>query len=337
MFSRHVSRELAAYADRELGNAVEVERHIGQCALCRAEFEQVQFGMAMVEHLPSVEAPAAIWASIEAALEEKPREKTIWRWAFAAAVLLTVAGIAYWRAPVVQWDVIRLDGTPIVGAKHISGTGKIAVGEWIRTDSASRAGIKVGDIGTVEVEPNTQVRVVAAKAGEQRLALARGEIRAKILAPPKLFFVDTAAGTAVDLGCEYSLNSDENGVGLLSVTKGWVSFQWEGLESLVPAGASCRLRGRIGPGIPYFDDAPEALKQALDRNGDLSIILAGSRVRDTLTLWHLLARVKPDERERVYDRIAALTPIPAGVSREQALKLDPETLKHWREELAWTW
>jgi len=173
MFSRHVSRELAAYADRELGNAVEVERHIGQCALCRAEFEQVQFGMAMVEHLPSVEAPAAIWASIEAALEEKPREKPIWRWAFAAAVLLTVAGIAYWRAPVVQWDVIRLDGTPIVGAKHISGTGKIVVGEWIRTDSASRAGIKVGDIGTVEVEPNTQVRVMAAKADEHRLALAR--------------------------------------------------------------------------------------------------------------------------------------------------------------------
>jgi hypothetical protein len=39
----------------------------------------------------------------------------------------------------------------------------------------------------------------------------------------------------------------------------------------------------------------------------------------------------------VYDRITALTPVPAGVTREQALKLDPETLKHWKEELAWTW
>jgi hypothetical protein len=125
----------------------------------------------------------------------------------------------------------------------------------------------------------------------------------------------------------------------LSVTKGWVSFQWEGLESLVPAGASCRLRGRIGPGIPYFDDAPEALKEALERNGDsaLSTILAESRIRDTLTLWHLLSRVNPEERERVYDRMAALTPIPAGVSRQQAMKLDPETLRHWKEELAWTW
>jgi hypothetical protein len=56
-----------------------------------------------------------------------------------------------------------------------------------------------------------------------------------------------------------------------------------------------------------------------------------------LTLWHLLSRVEADDRARVYDRIAALTPVPAGVSRERALKLDPETLKRWIHELAWTW
>jgi len=172
----------------------------------------------------------------------------------------------------------------------------------------------------------------------------RGEIRAKISAPPRLFFVDTASGTAVDLGCEYALNTDEDGFGMLRVTKGWVSFQWKGLESLVPAGASCGTRPRAGPGIPYFDDAPENLKQALERfafekagNEALGIILAESRVRDTLTLWHLLSRVEAGNRGRVYDRIAALTPVPAGVSREQALKLDPETLNRWKEELAWTW
>jgi len=112
----------------------------------------------------------------------------------------------------------------------------------------------------------------------------------------------------------------------------------------VPAGASCRTRPHSGPGIPYFDDAPESVKQALEtfvseKAGDdaLGMILAEARVRDTLTLWHLLSRVDPGDRARVYDRIAALTPVPAGVSREQALKLDPETLNRWKEELAWTW
>ncbi|MGA3189277.1 MAG: FecR domain-containing protein [Bryobacteraceae bacterium] len=344
IFTRHVSRELAAYFDGELmrPTAAKVERHIGQCALCQAEYQQVQRGMAMVEQLPSVVAPDEIWQSIDVTLNAEPREKQIWQWALAATAVLVLVGIAYWRAGLgsgAQWDVVRLDGRPVVGAKYISGTGKIAPGEWMETDSSSRAGIKIGDIGSVEVEPNTRVRVVTAKPGEHRLALARGEIRAKISAPPRLFFVDTAAGTAVDLGCEYSLDTDENGTGLLRVTKGWVSFQWKGLESLVPAGASCHIRSRIGPGIPYFDDAPEALKQALAQGGDaaLSTILGESRIRDTLTLWHLLSRVNPNERERVYDRIAALTPVPAGVSREQALRLDQETLKHWKEELAWTW
>ena len=137
-----------------------------------------------------------------------------------------------------------LDGSPLVGAKPIQGAGRIGAGEWIETDARSRATVKVGEIGSVEIAPNTRVRVVTARPDEHRLALARGEIRAKISAPPRLFFVDTASGTAVDLGCEYELSTDEEGSGLLHVTRGWVSFQWKGLESLVPAGASCRTRPR---------------------------------------------------------------------------------------------
>jgi hypothetical protein len=60
------------------------------------------------------------------------------------------------------------------------------------------------------------------------------------------------------------LSTDEDGLDLLHVTKGWVSFEWKGLESLVPAGASCRTRPQAGPGIPYFDDAPDNVKQALE-------------------------------------------------------------------------
>lgn len=333
----------------------------------RNETEQAKFAMAMLGHLPKVQAPDAIWASIEAALtsrdpsldqRERLRRSALpsWRWALAgmaALALFTVAflGVEYRRThpPGERWVVVRIDGSPAISAKHFRGTGKIAAGDWMETDSSSRAGIKVGDIGSVEVEPNTRIRLVTANPGEHRLALARGEIHAKISAPPRLFFVDTASGTAIDLGCEYALSTDEDGSGLLRVTKGWVSFQWKGLESLVPAGGSCRTRPHLGPGVPYFDDAPDALKQALDGvdlrkpgfeksgNDSLSIILASARVRDTLTLWHLLSRVDSGDRERVYDRIAALTPVPAGVSREQALKLDPATLNRWKEELAWTW
>ncbi len=350
IFSKHISHKLAALIDGELReDSQPSERHLRQCASCRAEYEQIKFGMAMIDHLPPVEAPTAIWASIEVALETTFREKRPaghrLQWVLAGAVL-ALSGLIYWRIPrepSARWEVTRLEGAPFVETKHVAGTGYIGAGEWLETDFSSRARIRVGEIGSVEVEPNTRLRVVKTKAAEHRIALSRGEIRARISAPPRLFFVDTAAGTAIDLGCEYTLETDQSGSGLLRVTKGWVSFQWKELESLVPAGASCHTRTPIGPGIPYFDDALEVMKQALDSfaaeksQSALSVVLAEARVRDTLTLWHLLSRVNAGDRERVYDRIAALAPVPAAVSREKVLKLDPETLRLLKEELAWKW
>jgi hypothetical protein len=354
MFTRHVSRRLAAYIDGELPerSAQQVERHMRQCVQCRFDCEQVRRGMAAVHHLPSAGTPADMWPAIEVAFRQRRTGKSStggrWRLAIAAAVLLLpLAGAAAWRLTHPsgsRWAVVRLDGSPVVGATHIRAAGQVGAGEWIETDSGSRARLEVGDIGSVEVAPNTRMRVVTARHDEHRLALARGEIRARISAPPRLFFVETPSGTAVDLGCEYELNTDEEGVGLLRVTKGWVAFEWNGLESLVPAGATCPTRPHSGPGIPYFDDAPETIRRALanfgfekDGSDALTILLTESRVRDTLTLWHLLSRVAAGDRGRVYDRIAALTPVPAGVSRDRALNLDPDTLKRWKEELAWTW
>jgi hypothetical protein len=353
MWTRHVSEKLAAYVDGELTrrNALQVELHLGQCGRCRTDCEQVRSGMAMLKRLSSIEAPDAIWAAIEATLRDaRPASTSMvrrWRLAFAAGVLVALVAAAIWRvgqSSGTQWEVRRVEGRPAVGGRSITGAGQVAIGEWIETDAASRVTVAIGEIGSVEVGPNTRVRVVVTRPDEHRLALERGQIHATISAPPRLFFVDTASGTAVDLGCEYALSSDEDGAGLLRVTKGWVSFQWNGLESLVPAGASCATRPHMGPGLPYFDDATDAMKQALAtfglekvEGGVLNVILAESRVRDTLTLWHLLSRVDVVDRARVYDRIATLTPIPAGVTREKALELDPATLTRWREELAWTW
>ncbi len=331
IFTRHISDQLAAHLDGRLtpSEARYVDLHLPQCERCRTERDLVQGGMAALKGLQLVEAPPAVWASIEAALrEEKPRTFE-WRWAFAAAVIMLAAAAGLvWRTMQPaggRWEVAFQNRTGTVGA-----------GEWIETGAASSARVKIGAIGSVEVAPNTRVRVVTTSPGEHRLALERGEISAKITAPPRLFFVDTASGTAVDLGCEYKLHATEDGLGLLQVTRGWVAFEWHGMESLVPAGASCQTRPKQGPGVPYFDDASEKFKQALE-DGDLSTILTEARVRDTLTLWHLVSRVEAADRGRVFDRMVALTPAPQGVSREKVLQLDQATLKKWKEELAWTW
>jgi hypothetical protein len=294
---------------------------------------------------PLIKAPDSIWASIEAQLDQPPkttprRFQPALHWAVAVGVVVMAAvvigGTVWYRArlPKAGWDLVRADGT----------RGKIAVGEWLQTGASSTATLTVGDIGTVQVEPNSRVRLLSARPGEQRLKLARGEISATVSAPPRLFFVDAPASTAVDLGCAYTMKADEAGNGLLRVTLGWVSLEWAGRESLVPAGASCRTRPQIGPGTPYFDDATPLLQTALDRidfeGGEspaLDQVLFESRVRDTLTLWHLLSRVSPALRQRVFNRMVDLVPLPKTVSPDRALQLDPDTLKIWREELAWKW
>jgi len=301
--------------------------------------------------LPLVEAPASIWASIESALEagEKPRlmRPVFLRWQAAVAGLCAVilAGLVwFWTVRTQpQWEVVRLEGAPSIGARPIGKTGLLGEGQWLETDASSKAVIQVGVIGTVQVDPNTRVRLVAARPAEHRLALSHGRISASVSAPPRLFFVDTSSSTAVDLGCAYTMDVDDAGNGILRVTLGWVSLEWGGRESLVPAGASCRMRAKAGPGMPFFDDASDSFKQALTgydsgrESGALETVLAAARARDTLTLWHLLSRVAAADRIRVYTRMVALVPLPTGVSRGKALQLDPETLKHWREELAWKW
>jgi len=352
MFGRHIRHQVAGLLDGELPLAERkrIEDHLAVCGLCRAEREQVRAGMSMLKHLPPAQAPDTIWNAIEAAWPEQQRNVAWFRQGFrpwflvyAALVMVAAAGIAYWTRVhhhERQWEVVKIQVSAGGDKEPIRKVAGVGPGDWIETDAASSARIRVGQIGSVDVGPNARLRVVATSPLEHRLTLERGEIHAKISAPPKLFFVETASATAEDLGCEYSLKTDVQGLGVLQVTLGWVSFQWKGIESLVPAGASCRTRPHAGPGVPYFDDAPEELRNALENlSGERSFdtILRVARVRDTLTLWHLLARAGVSDRVRIYDRMAALTPVPADVSREKVLELDAKTLTRWKEALAWTW
>jgi hypothetical protein len=265
--------------------------------------------------------------------------------ACAVAVVAVVAGLAwfYIRASRPSWDVARIEGAPRIASDSIGERGHLAVGQWLETDAASRAEIAVANIGEVEVEPNTRVRLVETKMTEHRLELARGTLHARIWAPPRLFFVNTPSAVAADLGCAYTLEVDDAGRSLLHVTSGYVALEAGERESIVPAGAACLTKPGTGPGTPFFEDAPEEFVGALaklDFDGDrasLDAVLKGARPRDTLTLWHLLSRVGHEDRERVYDRLAALAPPPEGVTREGIVNLDRAMLDAWKDNLEDRW
>jgi anti-sigma factor RsiW len=353
IFSRHVTDNLAPYVDGRLDERARsrVDAHLAACGDCRRDLEEVRRSDSVLRQIPLFEAPESLWVAIETAAGTRPEIPaaawSIRRYAVAALVVVSVLA-GYWRytrTPVAQWKVVVLSGSPLAGNEPVAAAELVPTGEWIETDSTSRARVEVGSIGSVEIAPDSRVRLVSSGTSEHRLALGHGQINAKILAPPRLFFVDTPSVTAVDLGCEYRLRCDRAGTGTLNVSQGWVALEWRGMESLVPAGASCHMRPGRRPGTPWFDDASPELADALERfdfnadsaPADLETILARSRARDTLTLWHLLSRVETSDRVRVYERMAELAPPPPEIAREKLLSLDPQSLARWKDELAWTW
>ena len=267
-------------------------------------------------------------------------------WLAAAAVLTLVAGAA-WVAITLgspKWVVTTVAGLPAVEGRVVSGTSRLARGAWLVTDSASRARIAVSGIGSVDVDPNTRLRLVTSGSREHRLALDHGTIHARIWAPPKFFYVDTQAAVAVDLGCAYTLHAGRDGDGLLRVTHGWVGFERDGRTTYVPEGAISVTRADRGPGTPRYEDAPSGYGGALmlldfgeptdpARPAALTLVLSSARRRDALTLWHLLTRGTDAERRLVYDRLAALVPPPEGVTREAILSGNRVALARWWDAL----
>ena len=364
MFSKHVTKDISAYCHGELSpeESRQFAEHIISCAQCRREFEEIKLGIKLAEQLPQLSAPDSLWRDLEPYLGKNlaarrvSRAGSSWqlRYAAVAAALVAVAAIGIWyfsgtgsKRSKAAWQVQRLDGAPRIGSKRIGQEGQLGVGEWLETDGSSRAQIAVGSIGRVDIDENTRVRLLETEPTEHRLELARGKMSAMIWAPPRLFFVDTPSAVAADLGCAYTLEVDENGGGLLRVTLGWVALELKDRESMVPAGAACETRPGVGPGTPYFEDASPAFRAALEkidfdtdqaeRTSALNSMLQEARPRDTLTLWHLLARVNGEDRARVYETIAAFVPPPAGVTREGVLQLDETMLERWKSALEFTW
>jgi len=185
--------------------------------------------------------------------------------------------------------------------------------------------------GAVTIEPASRMRLLASGRKEQ-FDLQRGTIHALIWAPPGRFVVETPSARTVDLGCQYTLQISDAGRGLLTVETGWVAFEWNKRESFIPAGAACITRPGKGPGTPWFSDAPEAMKKAVERfdeSGDeatLEIVLRTARDRDALTLWHLLGRTSGAQRGEVFERFQRAVNLPANVTREAILAGKPDAV-----------
>ena len=275
-----------------------------------------------------------------------------WLWwfvpAFAAAVVAIVVVGLYLRRPAERsgWDVAWVAGSPRVGLTTVrdSSTAQFGVGQVLETDGQSKASVRDENVGEIQVEPDTRLRLLKVNNALQHVALEHGTIQAYIWAPAGEFVVDTPSATTVDLGCAYTLHVDDSGAGTVRTSMGWVGFKANGREAFIPAGAACSTRPKVGPGTPYFEDASEDFRNALrrfdfddsnaeQRAADLRIVLREARSHDALTLWHLLRRTDAAQRADVFEKLNGFVATPAGATKEGVLRLDATMLDAWWNQL----
>jgi hypothetical protein len=247
----------------------------------------------------------------------------------AAGVLAAVMVPRLLKPPsqATSWQVESMAGAARMGSADAAVAMQVRTGESVRTGAAAQMTLEADDLGRIDLGPDSELRA----ATTSQMMLQRGTLHAYIWAPPRQFVVDTPSSRAVDLGCEYTLNVDGSGNGLLKVSLGWVAFQFQDHEAFIPAGAQCVTRKRSGPGIPFYDDASGPFRAALagfERGDERAVggILDSARPRDGLTLWHLLTRVPAQDLGAVFDRFAQLVKLPAEVTRDSVLRRDPHAI-----------
>ncbi|HZM15112.1 MAG TPA: zf-HC2 domain-containing protein [Candidatus Krumholzibacteria bacterium] len=369
-----VRERLSAHLDADLPEeeAAAVRDHLARCADCAAEAKTLGVVVRAVVALERELDPGDLWPGIAARLTAEPATQRraatwavrvryavarglgvgqgipalSWRLGVAVALLLAVWGWHARRgAPASTWEIAPLAGAPVLRDRGLSGARTLHPGDWVRTDAASRVRVTAAEVGRVDIGPESEVRLLLTAADEHRIEIAHGELSAFIWAPPRLFFVETPAGVAEDLGCQYDLVVDRSGNGSLDVGLGFVSFERDGYQVIVPQGARCDLRAGMGPGTPHAQQASAVLCRALeqiDRHGAaagdaLATVLAAATGADAVTLWHLVPRVQERERPRVVDKLASLVPLPANATRDGVMGLDTQMLDGWWSAIYPSW
>ncbi len=218
---------------------------------------------------------------------------------------------------------------------HASVAGNLPVGETI-TVGRSPMELTIANIGKAQVAAGSAISLITTSAHEHRLALRHGRMHATVVAAPRLFIVETAAATAIDLGCEYDVAIDRAGVGSLTVMTGAVELTSKFGAIVVPAGYSASLAPNQGAGVPILTASKGYLAEiATDIAAGKPI--AATRWQaptddDTITLAYLLPRLDAASRALVVDLLIGRVPL-ANADAAKAKAGDLTEIQRWCDAL----
>jgi hypothetical protein len=202
----------------------------------------------------------------------------------------------------------------------------LAPGQSVQTLATQHLRLLVARIGRIELSPGSELTLESTSSAQHRVRLAHGHMRAKIWAPPGLFAVSAGQAEVIDLGCEFELWRNQNGVGRVQVQSGWVAFREGGAEVLLPAQYTLQFDAEQIH-TPLHQDASTAFANAVKQldqamifetessrselgNKPSAVLAAANAVAqaaqtaDRFTLLHLMTKHPRLAASGMYERLA---------------------------------
>ncbi|HJR72495.1 MAG TPA: FecR domain-containing protein [Luteimonas sp.] len=281
----------------------------------------------------------------------RPRRRRGWRIALASAAVLAMfaVGAGTWYRQRLSWPEAQpwrmaVNGPARIDGRDASAARSLAPGSVLETGKDASVRLRAARIGEIVLGEDSRFSLVETRSGRHRVSLQQGSLWARVWAPPGSLGVDTRHGDVLDLGCEFVLKSAADGSGSLEVRSGWVQIDGLWWETLVPQGARIEFRGDGPPGTPYDVGASAefvaALREVDAQGRDVSAIApavrrlaAQARPQDAITLLSLLKQNPRLGEGPVFDRLAAIMPAGAVVTREDLRRRGPRALGPWWDRL----
>lgn len=238
------------------------------------------------------------------------------------------------------WKVSSIQGNPMIGNVAMSGNDSIKEGQWIQTNSVSKAELIVADIGKIIIEPNSKVVFVKNSDGNNRILVEYGTINADMKSNSKSFFVEMPSAVANDNGSSFTMTVDSTGDGLVFVKSGKVDVQSKDKEVIIPAGSLVLTKKDIGVGTPFNENSSEKFKSALfsfdfgNCGGNcVTSLLDNAKMSDAVTLVNLIPNIGKEYTDEVYVKLANFVRPPAEIHGDSIGFIDDEKLNQWIDKI----
>lgn len=239
----------------------------------------------------------------------------------------------------IEWQIISTTGMPRINESTIKLNATLSNDDIITTDGLSTAIIEIHEVGKIELLNSTTFKRLK---GDFSGELMRGKsiIQADKGTESLSISVPKATIENFTTGTNYSAMVDERGNSVIELKGGWLSILSGDYELLLPPGHQVNVYKEAGVSIPHNSESSFEYVTRLEeylfggkRTTTLNQVLSLSTYRESVTLWDLLRRVNPEQREAVYNKLYELIPHPESVIKEDILNLKPDELQLWLGEI----